>query len=463
MREYGDPVKHVVGRTFRNAYRLTVVGQPIDRVCRGRRSMVAFSRKAGRLHRGRSALARQPCTAHDPGMDPDLVHQGLPPLLTPDFYRYPYPVYSALRTHDPVHWDEEHQVWVLTRYADVAAALVNPRLVRGAEEITIETDDPLRRVLSRMMLFSEPPRHTRLRSLANRAFTPRRVEGMRARIQAIVDELFERIGGRRDVDVIADLAYPLPVIVISEMLSLPRVDIGLFKRWSDDVIAYSAGAIDMEERARTSVTALLAYFNEMVGRLRRQPDNTIMNALVEGQIDGSQLDEEELLANAILLLMNGHETTTDTIGNGVLALLQNPDQLKKLQAHPELIVSATEEMMRYDGAVQLRGVRSAQELRMGGKEIASGQTVYMVVGAANRDAEQFAEPDRLDIERSPNRHLEFGQGIHFCLGAALARAESQITVHSLLVRCPGLELGTDLLEWKSVPVFRGLKSLPIQV
>ena len=392
-----------------------------------------------------------------------MAERGLPPLFTPDFYRNPYPVYSELRRYDPVHWDEEHQLWVLTRYTDVAAALVSPGLVRGAGELTMEADDPLRRVLSRMMLFSEPPRHTRLRSLANRAFTPRRVEGMRVRIQAIVDELFERIGGRRDVDVIADLAYPLPVIVISEMLSLPRVDIGLFKRWSDDVIAYSAGAIDMEERARTSVTALLAYFNEMVGRLRRQPDNTIMSALVEGQIDGSQLDEEELLANAILLLMNGHETTTDTIGNGVLALLQNPDQLKKLQAHPELIVSATEEMMRYDGAVQLRGVRSAQELRMGGKEIASGQTVYMVVGAANRDAEQFAEPDRLDIERSPNRHLEFGQGIHFCLGAALARAESQITVHSLLVRCPGLVLGTDLLEWKSVPVFRGLRSLPIHV
>ena len=395
-------------------------------------------------------------------MDLTVAERRLPPLFTPDFYRNPYPVYSALRRHDPVHWDEEHELWVLTRYTDVAAALVSPGLVRGAGELTMEADDPLRRVLSRMMLFSEPPRHTRLRSLANRAFTPRRVEGMRVRIQAIVDELFERIGGRRDVDLVADLAYPLPVIVISEMLSLPRVDIGLFKRWSDDIIAYSAGAIDMEERARTSVTALLSHLNEMVGRLRGHPD-TIMSALVEAQSAGSQLDEEELLANAILLLMNGHETTTDTIGNGVLALLQNPDQLKKLQAHPELMMSATEEMMRYDGAVQLRGVRSAQELKIGGKEIASGETVYMVIGAANRDAEQFAEPDRLDIERSPNRHLEFGQGIHFCLGAALARAESQIAIHSLLARCPGLELGSDRLEWKSVPVFRGLKSLPIHV
>jgi len=396
-------------------------------------------------------------------VDVTTAERGLPPLFTPDFYRNPYPVYSALRRYDPVHWDEDHQLWVLTRYTDVAAALVSPGLVRGSGEVTIKTDDPLRRVLSRMMLFSEPPRHTRLRSLANRAFTPRRVEGTRVRIQAIVDELFERIGGRRDVDVIADLAYPLPVIVISEVLSLPRVDIALFKRWSDDVIAYSAGAIDMEERARTSVTELLGYFNELVGRLRRQPDNTIMSALVEVESAGSRLDGEELLANAILLLMNGHETTTDTIGNGVLALLQNPDQLEKLQAQPKLIVSATEEMMRYDGAVQLRGVGAAQKVEIGGKEIASGQTVYMVIGAANRDAEQFAEPDRFDIERSPNRHLEFGNGIHFCVGAALARAEAQIAIGSLLARYPDLELGGGQLEWKSIPVFRGLKSLPIHI
>jgi len=233
-----------------------------------------------------------------------------------------------------VHWDETHQLWVMTRYADVAAALVNPALVRGGGEVTVETDDPLRKVLTRMMLFSEPPRHTRLRSLANRAFTPRRVEGMRPRIQAIVDELFEGIGGRQELDLIADLAYPLAVIVVSELLSLPRADMDRFKRWSDDVIAYSAGALHMAEQARTSVDALLAYFKELVGRLRSRPDGTIMSALVEAESEGSRLDEEELLANAVLLLMNGHETTTDTIANGVLALLQNPDQLAKLRAHP---------------------------------------------------------------------------------------------------------------------------------
>jgi hypothetical protein len=314
-----------------------------------------------------------------------------------------------------------------------------------------------------MMLFSEPPRHTRLRALANRAFTPRRVEGMRPRIQAIVDELLEAIGGRHDIDVIADLAYPLPVIVISEMLSLPRADLGRFKSWSDDVIAYSAGAVVMEKPARSSVAALQEYFREHVARLRRHPDDTIMSALVEAQSDGGRLDEEELLANAILLLMNGHETTTDTIGNGVLALLRNPDELDQLRARPGLVVSAVEELMRYDGAVQLRGVGSTQELEIGGRLVGSAQTVFMVIGAANRDPTQFAEPDRLDIERSPNRHLEFGRGIHFCIGGALARAESQIAINSLLARFPGLELRSDRLEWKSIPVFRGLKSLPVHV
>lgn len=385
----------------------------------------------------------------------------LPSLFSAEFYRDPYPVYAALRERDPVHWDEEHQVWVLTRYADVAASLADPRLARGAGDLKVEVEDPLRRVLSQMMLFSEPPRHTRLRALANRAFTPRRVEAMRPRIQAIVDELLDAIDGHRDIDVIADLAYPLPVMVVMELLSLPRADRDQFKRWSDDVIAYSAGATETEARARDSVQTLLEYFREIAARLRRNPDDTIMSGLVEAESEGTRLNAEELLANAILLLMNGHETTTDTIANGLLALLQNPDQLEKLRTRPGLVAGAVEELMRYDGAVQLRGVRSTRELEIGGALIGAEQTVFMVIGAANRDLAQFPEPDRVDIERSPNRHLEFGHGIHFCLGAALARAESQIAINSLLARRPRLALASEDLEWKSIPVFRGLKSLPV--
>ena len=401
--------------------------------------------------------------AHDCIVSPTVKPRDqLPSLFTPEFYRNPYPAYATLRRSDPVHWDEEHQVWLLTRYADVAAALAERRLARGAGDLKVEAEDPLRRVLSRMMLFSEPPRHTRLRALANRAFTPRRVEAMRPRIQAIVDELLDAIDGRHELDVIANLAYPLPVMVISEILSLPSADLEQFKRWSDDVIAYSAGATEAEGRARESVRALLDYFRELAAHLRRSPDGSIMSALVEAETEGSRLDEEELLANAILLLMNGHETTTDTIANGVLALLQHSDQLDKLRARPSLVTSAVEELMRYDGAVQLRGVRSTRDLQIGGTLIGSGQTVFMVIGAANRDPAQFPEPDRLDIERVPNRHLELGHGIHFCLGAALARAESQIAINSLLARRSYLELASEHLEWKSIPVFRGLLSLPVR-
>jgi hypothetical protein len=385
-----------------------------------------------------------------------------PPLFTPEFYRDPYPTYAELREHDPVHWDEKLELWVLTRYTDVAAALADPRLVRGSGDMKIETDDPLRRVLSRMMLFSEPPRHTRLRALANRAFTPHRVEGMRARIQAIVDELLAGIAERRQLDIVADLAYPLPVMVICEMLSLPRAEIGRFKALSDDVIAYSAGVASLEERARNSVFALLEYFKDLVAELRRHPQDTFMSALVEAATEGSRLDEEELVANAILLLMNGHETTTDTIANGILALARNPDQLEKLRRRPELASQAVEELMRYDGAVQLRGVSAATDAEIAGRVIRKGQTVFMVIGAANRDPAQFPEPDRLDIERTPNRHLVFGHGIHFCFGAALARAEAQIAINSVLAKFMALELRPEQLEWKSIPVFRGLKSLPVE-
>src|SRR6266568_3186959 len=387
-----------MGNTTPNRFR------PPTRLCCTRASPAsAWSRPLVRDARG----------AHDCIVSPTVKPRDqLPSLFTPEFYRNPYPAYATLRRSDPVHWDEEHQVWLLTRYADVAAALAEPRLARGAGDLKVEAEDPLRRVLSRMMLFSEPPRHTRLRALANRAFTPRRVEAMRPRIQAIVDELLDAIDGRHELDVIANLAYPLPVMVISEILSLPSADLEQFKRWSDDVIAYSAGATEAEGRARESVRALLDYFRELAAHLRRSPDGSIMSALVEAETEGSRLDVEEL--------------------------------------------------MRYDGAVQLRGVRSTRDLQIGGTLIGSGQTVFMVIGAANRDPAQFPEPDRLDIERVPNRHLELGHGIHFCLGAALARAESQIAINSLLARRSYLELASEHLEWKSIPVFRGLLSLPVR-
>jgi hypothetical protein len=301
--------------------------------------------------------------------------------------------------------------------------------------------------------------------LANQAFTPRAVERLRPRIQALVDEALDAVQAAGRMDAIADLAEPLPLLVIGEMLSLPPGERAQFKRWSDDIIAFGArlGADPpgLAERALRSTRELTAYFRALVAELRRRPNDTLLSALVAAEERGDRLSEEELLANAVLLLMNGHETTTYMIGNGLLALLRHPDQRRRLHDDPALIVPAVEELLRYDGSVQLRGVTAVTDLSMGGKRIGAGQSVLMLLGAANRDPAQFPDPDRLDLGRGEIRHLDFGRGIHFCIGAALARAEIQIAVASVLRRMPGLRLATDTLEWQTVPVFRGLKALPV--
>jgi cytochrome P450 len=250
------------------------------------------------------------------------------------------------------------------------------------------------------------------------------------------------------------------------MLSLPPGERAQFKRWSDDVIAFAArlGADQpgLAERAVRSMHELTAYFRRLVADLRRRPDDTLLSALVAAEAQGDRLSEEELLANAVLLLMNGHETTTYMIGNALLALLRHPDQRQRLQDDPTLIATAVEELLRYDGSVQMRGVTAAADLAIGGQQIGMGQSVLLLIGAANRDPAQFPVPDQLDLGRRENRHLDFGRGIHFCIGTALARAEIQIAITSMLRRMPDLRLATDALEWQMVPpIFRGLKALPV--
>jgi cytochrome P450 len=401
-----------------------------------------------------------------------------PALLSPAFFADPYPTYHALRAASPVVWDDALRSWLLSGYAEVAAALSDPRLARGRtaeeeaailEQLTASGQGelrPLRRLLWRMMLFSDPPAHTRLRALANQAFTPRVVEGLRPHIQAVVDRALDAVQAAGRMEVIADLAYPLPVIVIGEMLSLPPGEREQFKRWSDDIIAFAArlGADQpgLAGRALRSTRELTEYFRALVAELRRRPNDTLLSALVAAEERGDRLSEEELLANAVLLLMNGHETTTYMIGNALLALLRHPEQRRRLQGDPTLIAPAVEELLRYDGSVQMRGVTAAADLAVGGKQIAKGQSVLLLLGAANRDPAQFPEPDRLDLDRRETRHLDFGRGIHFCIGAALARAELQIAITSVLRRMPGLRLASETLEWQKVPpIFRGLKALPV--
>jgi pimeloyl-[acyl-carrier protein] synthase len=380
-------------------------------------------------------------------------------FFTPEFFADPYPVYEEAGG-EPARWVEELRGWVLTGYAEVAAALADPRVSRGSGP---RPGDLLTRLLTRMMLFTDPPAHTRLRALANRAFSPRRVEALRPRIAAIADELLAEAGGD-GWDLIGNLAYPLPVIVIGEALSLPRADRALFKRWSDDVIAVAAGIGDdpgRRERADRSARALADYFAALVADLRGHPNDTLLSGLVDAEVQGRRLTADELLANVILLLMNGHETTTFAIGNGMLALLRHPRELARLRELPRLITTAVEEMLRYDGPVQMRGVAAGHDLEVGAIRIRAGHALWLAIGATGRDPRHFPAPGRFDIGRSPNRHLQFGAGPHFCLGAALARAEIELALAGLLCRYRQIELAADRIDWHQIAAFRGPKAVPL--
>jgi pimeloyl-[acyl-carrier protein] synthase len=380
-------------------------------------------------------------------------------FFTPEFFADPYPVYEELRG-EPARWVEELEGWLLTGYAEVAAALADPRVSRGGGP---RPGDLLTRLLTRMMLFTDAPAHTRLRALANRAFTPRRVGALRPKIAAIIDALLAEAGGG-ELDLIGQLAYPLAVMVIGEVLSLPAADRALFKAWSDDVIAVAAGVGDdpaRRERADRSAQALADYFAALVADLRAHPDGSLLSGLVQARDQGSRLTGDELLANAILLLMNGHETTTFAIGNGMLALLRHPDELTRLRDRPGLITAAVEEMLRYDGPVQIRGVVAGGDLEVGATRIRAGQSLWLAIGAAGRDPRQFPQPGRFDAGRSPNRHLQFGAGPHFCLGAALARAEIELAVAGLLSRYQQIELAADHIDWHHIAAFRGPKAVPL--
>jgi len=380
-------------------------------------------------------------------------------FFTHEFFVDPYPTYEELRG-EPVRWEEELEGWVLTGYAEVAAALADPRVSRGGGP---QDGDLLRRLLTRMMLFTDPPDHTRLRGLANRAFTPSRVEALRPRIAEIVDAQLAEID-EGEWDLIEGLAYPLPVMVIAEILSLPSADRALFRRWSDDVIAVAAGVGDdpeRRERALRSAHALADYFAALVAELKAHPNDTLLSGLVEAETEGTRLTGEELLANAILLLMNGHETTTFAIGNGVLALLEHGEQRARLRDEPSLIPAAVEEILRYDGSVQMRGVSAGDDLAFDATEIRAGETLWLAIGATGRDPRQFPEPTYFDIGRSPNRHLQFGLGPHFCLGAALARAEIQTALAGLLAGFRRIELATHEIRWHEIAVFRGPKAVPL--
>ena len=387
--------------------------------------------------------------------------------MDPEFVADPYPMYHRLRTDDPVH-HSALGFWVLTRYDDVVAALRDPRLAKEAiaSFVAARFGAPVP-AMGLSMLDRDPPDHTRLRGLVSKAFTPRVVEGLRPRIQQIVDGLLDGVTARGSMDLIEEFAYPIPVIVICEMLGVPVEDHERFKGWSLDI----ARGLDLiwlgpeSEVGRRSVAArqsLAEYFRGLIAQRRAAPRGDLLSGLIAAEEAGDKLNEVELLATCILLLIAGHETTVNLIGNGTLALLRHRDQLQRLQRDPGLTASAIEELLRFDGPVQRTARIPSEDIVIGGRTIAKGEMLMPFIGAADRDPVQFPDPDRLDIGRADNRHIAFGWGIHFCLGAPLARIEGQIAISTLVRRMPKLELATAQPEYRQSLTLRGLKALPMR-
>jgi cytochrome P450 len=385
----------------------------------------------------------------------------------------PYPIFARLRRSAPVQRSDLLGGWVVTRYDDVKAALNDSRF--SADRITPflhhmdSSGRPvptLARIVGNWAVFTDPPRHTRLRGLMNKAFTARAVAGLEPRIAAIVDELIGALAGRQRLDLIADFAYPLPVTVIAHMIGVPAADHVLFKTWSDELATFVGSALqtaDKYDRAERAAGEMADYFRTAIAERRRAPGDDILSALIAAEESGDVLGEDELIACCVLLLFAGHETTANLIGNGIHALLRHGGELARLRENPTLAESAVEEVLRYDGPTQAMVRIAAAEIELAGVRIATGDRVFLMINAANRDGAVFADPDRLDITRAPNPHIAFGYGIHFCLGAPLARLEGRIALPALATRLDGLAFADDPPQWLDSLVFRGTSTLPLVV
>jgi len=390
-------------------------------------------------------------------------------LLDPEILANPYPLFHRLRNEDPVHWDPFLHAWVVTRYADVVTVLYHYSAERTPtpqqlSQIGLDSLGPIAQVMVKQMLFLDAPAHTRIRKLASHAFTPQRVEVLRTHIREITNSLLDRVEQHGHMDVIADLAEPLPCIVTAEMLGVPVEDYQQLKAWSQD-FAEMLGNFqhnpDRAVRVLKSTLAMTDYFRSAIQEQRRNPREGLVNSLMNAEVDGDRFSEEEVIANCIVTMVGGQETTTNLIGNGVLTLLRNPDQLEKLRNNTALIPSAVEEMLRYESPSQHTARLAPEDTTLGGKRIAKRQAVIAVMAAGNRDPERFPDPDRFDITRTDNRHLAFGWAAHFCFGAALARIEGQTAFEMMLRRLPNWTLDPGSLVWRNNLGLRGLTRLPI--
>jgi len=390
-------------------------------------------------------------------------------LLDPEVLANPYPLYHRLRSTDPVHWDPYLHAWVVTRYADVITVFQRFSANRTftPEQLTalgLQSLTPLAKVMVLQMLFLDPPAHARVRGLASKAFTARRVEGLRSHIQDITNSLLDAVQDKGRMDVIRDLAYPLPAIVTAEMLGVPTSDWPQLTAWSADfaqVLGNFQHNPDSAPRVIKSLEEMTAYFRAAVSEQKRYPRNGLISAYLSAEIDGDRFSEEEVVANTIVTMVGGQETTTNLIGNGILSLLRHQDQLERLKADISLIPSAVEELLRYESPSQHTARLAPDDVTLGGKMIRKRQAVIAVMGAANRDPERFPEPDRLDLGRQDNRHVAFAWAGHFCFGAPLARIEGQTAFATVLRRMPNLKLEPGPIIWRENLGLRGLKALPV--
>ena len=399
-------------------------------------------------------------------------------LGNPSTNANPFPEFARLRAEDPVHWSSAMKAWIITRHADVKQVALNRQI--SADRLTpfFKTNaeyqrgsiDSLVRYLNHWMVFRDPPDHTRLRRLFNKAFTPTSVSNLRPGIEGIVAHLIDGMEAKarrgETVDYIADFAYPLPASVIMDLLGVPRADLERVKIWSDDIalfIGTAQVAGNKYLRAEAGAKAMADYFLGLIAARTGEPRDDMISNLLLARDDREALTTDEIIGTCILLLFAGHETTTNLIGNGFLYAMRNRDQWERLVSDTSLAESAVEEFLRYDGPSGALARVAGADIEMGGRTIRQGQRVFAFMNAANRDPEAFEDPERFDIGREPNAHLTFGHGIHFCLGAPLARLEAQIATTRLAERLPSIRLSGGDPEWHDSLILRGVKRLPVQL
>jgi cytochrome P450 len=392
-------------------------------------------------------------------------------LLSPRHFAAPYETYALMRENDPLYWHEQMGIWFATRYQDVHAVSRDRRFSSARVDAfmppgTDEKTQAIRRFFTDFMLFSDPPEHTRLRKLVSRAFAPRSIAMLESYTRRVVSEALDQLKGKDQINIIADFGFPVPSQVIGHMLGVAPDRVHDFEEWSHDIMRVPSLLGDPDENLAITYRGmrnLAAYFRELIAQRRAEPAEDLLGLMVQANEDGTVLSDDELMAQCAMLLIAGHETTTNLIGNATLALLRNPGELARLRAQPDLAASAVEEFLRYDTAVAGIARKAKEDVQLSSGVVPARAVVMAVLPSANHDPAVFTDPDRLDIGRGDARHLGFGGGLHACIGAALARMETRIAMTSLLARYPRVELAVSELNHMVSWVIRGVTSLPVNV